>query len=236
MVARGDLGVEVRMERLPILQKQIIDAACKKGKIAITATQMLDSMERNPSPTRAETTDVANAILDGTDAIMLSGETAIGRHALLAVQTMDRIAFEVERSSFFSSMTDAKMPPPVDHEETVVRAAGYASHDGARPLIVYTWTGRSALRASKMRIPGTIYALTPFDHVQDRMSLMWGVTPLLVPLCRTTDELLEAGEKMLLKAGLIEVGQEVVVLAGQLPMVGATNIMKISTVDQPLGN
>jgi pyruvate kinase len=186
-------------------------------------------MERNPRPTRAETTDVANAILDGTDAIMLSGETATGRYPLRAVETMDRIAREVESSRW--------MRPPLEEvsvlagpQQTVVRSACYAVREIQRPLIVFTWSGATALLASKSRPPGPILAMTPNQTTLDRLALAWGVTPVLAPTFASTDELIAVGEQVLLDAGLVQRGQEVVVLAGNTPMKGATNTMKVYAV------
>ncbi len=229
MVARGDLGVEVNLERVPVLQKDLIAAANRAGVLVITATQMLDSMERNPNPTRAETTDVANAILDGTDAIMLSGETASGRWPIRAVETMDRIAREVESSRWMRSGVDdiSVLAGPA---QTVVRAACYAVREISRPLVVFTWSGATALNASKSRPPGPLLALTPNQTTFDRLALAWGVTPVLAPSVESTDELIALGERTLLDAGLVERGQEVVVLAGNTPMKGATNTMKVYTV------
>jgi pyruvate kinase len=232
MVARGDLGVEVPLERVPIYQKQILERARALGKISITATQMLDSMERNPRPTRAETTDVANAILDGTDVNMLSGETAIGDHPVLAVKTMNNIAWEAERSKFFGRDAKYTQAPMETLEEVVVQAASFATNKGKRPLCVYTWTGRSAQQVSKARIPGVTYALTPFDNIIDRLSLMWGVVPVKVPLVHSIDELMSAGEARLLELGLVTPGQEVVSLCGKLPMSGAKNIMKLHRIGE----
>ncbi len=229
MVARGDLGVEMSLERIPVLQKELIAAANKAGVLVITATQMLDSMERNPRPTRAETTDVANAVLDGTDAVMLSGETAAGKYPIRAVETMDRIAREVESSRW--------MRPPIDEvsvlagpQQTVVRSACHAVREIHRPLVVFTWSGATALVVSKSRPPGPIYALTPNQTTYDRMAMSWGVTPVLAPNVASTDELIAIGEKILLQRGLIDRGQEVVVLAGNTPMKGATNTLKVYTV------
>ncbi len=229
MVARGDLGVEVNLERIPVLQKELIAAANKAGVLVITATQMLDSMERNPRPTRAETTDVANAILDGTDAIMLSGETATGRWPIRAVETMDRIAREVESSRW--------MRPPMEDvsvlagpQLTVVRSACYAVREIQRPLVVFTWSGHTALLASKSRPQGPIFALTPNQTTFDRLALAWGVTPVRAPSVASTDELIHLGEQILLQEGHVRRGEEVVVLAGNTPMKGATNTMKVYTV------
>ncbi len=229
MVARGDLGVEVNIERIPVLQKDLIAAANRAGVLVITATQMLDSMERNPNPTRAETTDVANAILDGTDAIMLSGETAAGRWPIRAVETMDRIAREVESSRWMRSGWD-EMSVLSGPAQTVVRAACYAVREIPRPLVVFTWSGSTALLASKSRPPGALFALTPNQTTFDRLALAWGVTPVLAPTVESTDELIALGERILLEASLVERGQEVVVLSGNTPMKGATNTLKVYTV------
>ncbi len=229
MVARGDLGVEVNLERVPVLQKELIAAANKAGVLVITATQMLDSMERNPRPTRAEATDVANAILDGTDAIMLSGETAAGRYPVRSVETMDRIAREAENSRW--------MRPPLDEvsvlsgpSHTVVRAACWAVQEVPRTLVVFTWSGATAILASKSRPPGPIYALTANQATYDRLALAWGVTPVLAPSVHNTDDLIALGEERLLARGYVTRGQEVVVLAGNTPMKGATNTMKVFAV------
>jgi len=214
---------------VPVLQKELIAAANRAGVLVITATQMLDSMERNPRPTRAEATDVANAIVDGTDGVMLSGETATGRWPNRAVETMDRIAREVEASRW--------MRPPIEEVsvlagpgQTVVRSACYAVREIGRPLVVFTWSGATALAVSKSRPPSPIYALTPNQTTYDRLALAWGVTPVMAPTVASTDELIAIGESILLDRGLVQRGQEVVVLAGNTPMKGATNTMKVYTV------
>ncbi len=229
MVARGDLGVEVSLERIPVLQKDLIAAANKAGVLVITATQMLDSMERNPRPTRAETTDVANAILDGTDAIMLSGETAAGKFPVRAVETMDRIAREVESSRWMRTRLD-EVSVLAGPAQTVVRSACWAVQELPRPLVVFTWSGSTAIVASKSRPPGPIYALTPNHPTFDRLALAWGVTPIMAPAVANTDDLIAIGEERLLERGLVQRGQEVVVLAGHTPMKGATNTMKVYAV------
>lgn len=231
MVARGDLGVEIPLQRVPVVQKQLIWAANRRGKLVITATQMLDSMERNPRPTRAEAADVANAILDGTDAVMLSGETAAGEWPVRSVEVMDAIAREVEQSPFL-------IPPPLDElpalnqpERTVAWAACYAVREVPRPLVVFTWSGHSAILASKTRPAAPIYALTPHDTVCDRLRMVWGVTAVKVPFIDSTDDLIAAGEQALLEKGLIKRGTEIIILAGHTPLRGATNLMKIERVD-----
>ncbi|MEE2752080.1 MAG: pyruvate kinase [Myxococcota bacterium] len=227
MVARGDLGVEVPFEELPIHQKSLIRAANKAGVLVITATQMLDSMERHSRPTRAEATDVANAILDGTDAVMLSGETATGLFPTEAVTVMSDIAKAVEQSSFFRRPEESELPMTQETSQLLTRAACLEVAGADRDLIVFTWSGYSAIMASKYRTRGKVFALTPSPTVCDRLALVWGITPVQVPPVKSTNELIEIGEQVLLSRGLIEPGREVVVLAGASPVKGATNLMKI---------
>jgi pyruvate kinase len=227
MVARGDLGVEVSIEKVPVYQKHIIAAAHRHGRLCITATQMLDSMERNPRPTRAETTDVANAILDGTDAVMLSGETATGRYPLEAVKMMDKISREVEGSRFFRPTPIEQLPELKGRTGLVARSAVYAASEEALPLVIFTWSGETARYAAKARPRGPIFALTPNARVADQLCLAWGVTPVMIPAVHTTDELIEAGEQALVHGGHIKRGEEIVILAGRAPRQGATNLMKI---------
>ncbi len=231
MVARGDLGVEVPLEQVPVIQKKLIKAANHAGKPVITATQMLDSMERNPRPTRAETTDVANAILDGTDAVMLSGETSVGEYPFEAVRVMARIAMDVESSKLLKAKDVNKVGALAGPKNTVARCATLAVQEGDRPLVVFTWSGRSAVLASKARMSAPIFALTPDERVCDALSLVWGITAVRMPVFETTDEMIAAGERALMDAGLLAAGTEVVVLAGNSPMRGATNLMKIEILD-----
>ena len=231
MVARGDLGVEIPYEQVPAAQKTLIQAANRSGALVITATQMLDSMERNPRPTRAEITDVANAILDGTDAVMLSGETSVGQYPVEAVEAMDRIAREVESSPWFRQPEIDELPGAGHAEATVLRAACYAVRDQDRPLVVFTWSGSTAIKASKSRPRRGVFAITHDQAVADRLSLAWGVSAVLIPVIRGTDQLIAAGERALLEAGWLEQGEEVVLLAGRVPMRGATNMMKVEVLD-----
>lgn len=231
MVARGDLGVEIPFERVPTTQKALIERANARGRLVITATQMLDSMERNPRPTRAEATDVANAILDGTDAVMLSGETAAGRYPVLAVQTMDRIAREIEGSVWLRKPELTRLPAATAAEGTVLRAACFACREDPRPLVVFTWSGSTAIKASKARTPLGIYAVTHHQQVADRLSLAWGVVAVVIPQIDGTDDLIAAGERALLERRHLPAGTEVVVLAGQQPMRGSTNMMKVEVLD-----
>lgn len=231
MVARGDLGVEIPLERVPVVQKQLIDRANRKGRMVITATQMLDSMERNPRPTRAESTDVANAILDGTDAVMLSGETAAGQYPLEAVKVMDNICRAVEGSDYITRPSLDILPGVDTAEGTVCRAAAYASRVQPRPVVVFTWSGHTARLAAKSRPPLGVVAICHRQTVCDQLTLAWGVTALRIPVIERTDDLIAGGERAILDAGLFEHGTEVVVLAGHAPMRGATNMMKVEVLD-----
>lgn len=231
MVARGDLGVEIPLEEVPVVQKHLIQRANALNRLVITATQMLDSMERNLRPTRAEVTDIANAIVDGTDAIMLSGETASGRYPIQAVQVMDRVARSVESSRFMCLPTLEHLPALDSGRGTVTRAACYAVRDNPRALLVFTWSGKTALLASKSRPPLPIYAFTPDPRVCDRLSLAWGVVPLRIPELNSFDDQIAAAEKALLRRGLVEDGTEVVVLAGDGPHRGGNTLMKLETVE-----
>jgi pyruvate kinase len=230
MVARGDLGVEMPFEQVPIIQKQLITAANRSGAIVITATQMLDSMERHPRPTRAEATDVANAILDGTDAVMLSGETSVGLYPLEAVRTMDSIARVVEQSPNFKPPPLEDLPAMSGAENTVCRAACYAVREVPRPLVVFTMSGNTAVKAAKARPPQGILAITHEQQVADRLSLVWGVRSVRIAIISGTEDLILRGEAALLANGLVHDGQEVVLLAGQAPVRGATNMMKVDII------
>lgn len=228
MVARGDLGVEVSIERVPVYQKIIIDAAFRAGCVVITATQMLDSMERNPRPTRAETTDIANAILDGTDAVMLSGETSTGKYPVESVKMMDSIAREVEGSRFFKPTPLDKLPAPDGPTPAILRAACLAASDPVRPLVVFTWTGQLARLASKARLPGPVFALCSSQQAVDQLAMVWGITPILVPPVKSTDDLLTIGEQALIERKLVTKGEEIVLVAGEGPLKAVRHIMKIA--------
>jgi len=232
MVARGDLGVEVQIEKVPVYQKVIIEAARRKAKLCITATQMLDSMERNPRPTRAETTDVANAILDTTDAVMLSGETATGLHPVLAVRTMDRIAREVEDSRFFRPTPLSELPSFEDPTWQIVQAACFSVAIRPRPILVFTMSGRTALLVSKARPAAPIYALTHSQAVADQLSLAWGVTPVAMSHVRSAHELIQMAEQLLVEQGHLKPGDEVIVISGRAGLKGTTNQLKIHVVGE----
>ncbi len=231
MVARGDLGVEIPLEQVPGVQKMLIEKSNRAGVLVITATQMLDSMERNPRPTRAEITDVANAIIDGTDALMLSGETASGMYPIEAVEVMDRIATEIEASAYLRQPDLRHLPGGSLAEGTVLRAACYAVREVERPMVVFTWTGATAIKASKSRPRRGVFAITHDHTVADRLALAWGVRAVTLPVIAGTDDLIAAGERALLEAGWVTHGEEVVLLAGRVPMRGATNMMKVEIID-----
>jgi len=215
MVARGDLGVEMSPERVPIAQKRIIQAANQHGKIVITATQMLDSMIMNPLPTRAEASDVANAIFDGSDAVMLSGETASGAYPLEAVQMMDRIVRSAEVS--FSEWGHYNAPDIAtgDDAASMTRAARELAHDlNVAAIAIFTHTGRTAQLMSKARARVPILAFTPSRITFGRMALFWGVIPYLVPMSSTLREMVNHADSKLTASGWVEPGQQVVIISG----------------------
>jgi pyruvate kinase len=238
MVARGDLGIETAAHRVPMVQKMIISRCNAAGVPVITATQMLDSMIRNPRPTRAEASDVANAILDGTDAVMLSGETAVGHYPLQAVQTMADIAREVEHSQGTQWERPAYIQRPV---ATVTDALSHATcetaHDlGAAAIISATASGSTALAVARYRPLCPIVAVTPSPMVQRRLVLVRGVYPLLGKRAASTDEMLHGALEAALQDGLVKEGEKVVITAGISPnMPGSTDLMKVETVPEVLG-
>ncbi len=229
MVARGDLGVEIGAEVVPLLQKRIIKASLDYGKPVITATQMLESMVQQAGPTRAEASDVANAILDGTSALMLSEETAIGRYPLEAVRTMDRIARTIEPSIEYRH----QFPQPGD-EPTVGQAMSNAACDlaetlGAKAILVPTFTGRTASVVARLRPRRAIIGLSHHEHALQHMTLEWGVTPMAMPQAADVEELwtrsLEAGRE----SGLLDEGDLVVLTAGTaVNLPGTTDMIKLS--------
>ena len=231
MVARGDLGVEIGAADVPLLQKRIILEALARGKPVITATQMLESMLHQPEPTRAEASDVANAILDGTSAIMLSGETAIGAYAVEAVETMDRIARAVEPSLGYRHQL-----PSAGEQPTTGQAMSNASCDiaealAARAMLVPTSTGRTASAVARLRPRRPIVALTPHDHCLQQLALEWGVVPLRIPQTTDVAELWALSLDAARRSGLVESGDLVVITAGTAVNVpGSTNTIRVDVV------
>jgi pyruvate kinase len=234
MVARGDLGVEIPAEEVPLLQKAIIERCNRAGKPVITATQMLESMIHNPRPTRAEASDVANAIFDGTDAIMLSGETAAGKYPVEAVETMARIAERSEAALQYEELLGKKRL--IGPQRTVTDAISYATCTtaqdlGAAAIITSTESGHTAKMVSKYRPRAPIVAVTPHARVMRKLSLVWGVQPLLVKMTAGTDEMIASALEVSLAAGMIKGGDLVIITAG-LPVGvhGTTNLLRVHTV------
>ena len=235
MVARGDLGVETSVELVPVYQKRIIERSIAAGKMVITATQMLQSMVSSPRPTRAEASDVANAVWDGTDCVMLSNETATGQYPVEAVATMCRIIESAEsgqKSEIFNPT--GKQSGRVSR--ALCEAAAFAADEmGTRVTAVYTASGLMARRLSALRHDQTIVALTHRPDVQRELALIWAVDPLLVPKAQSTEEMLTIGEQALLNARIVEKGETIVVMAGRLSGLGLSSSVSVYTVGGPLG-
>lgn len=231
MIARGDLGVEVPLEDVPFIQKKLIKMTSKEKKIVITATQMLESMVRSPMPTRAEVTDVTNAILEGSDLVMLSGETAIGDYPERTVDTMRKIAITTEKSSLFKYASH-EMGACSGFNEVIAKGAAEIAMDlKADSIMVFSYSGSTALLLSKFRPPCPIYAFSPNKDVVTRMASFWGVTPVFVEFSSHTDEMISRGEKILKEMKLIGRGDILVTVAGETPMKGATNMVKLLRVE-----
>ncbi len=230
MVARGDLGVEIGVATLPLIQKRIILASLQRGKPVITATQMLETMVHQPEPTRAEASDVANAILDGTSALMLSGETAVGEYPVEAVSYMDQIAKAVEPALGYRH----QLPEPGDNP-TVGQAMSNAACDlaealGAKALLVPTFTGGTASAVARLRPHRPIVALTHHLRSVTQLAIEWGVTPILIRECVDVEDLWNESLNAARQAGLVESGDLVVITAGTaVNMPGSTNVIKVDT-------
>jgi pyruvate kinase len=234
MVARGDLGVELPFEEVPIAQKQIIASAIRVGRPVITATQMLESMVDNPRPTRAEASDVANAILDGTDALMLSAETAAGRFPRLACDAMRRITVEIESRPLPHHMRDERrnQDGSASTEETIAAATVAAVRMLKAPVaIVFTKSGFTARIVSSHRPPVPILALTDQPRTYRQMALVWGVIPVLVPHQNSYEDMARKGIEAIKARGLAASGDRVIVTAGvPFDVPGTTNLLKVETV------
>ena len=233
MVARGDMGVEKHFEQIPAIQKSIIRKGYNAGKQVITATQMLESMINNIRPTRAEITDVANAIYDGTSAIMLSGETAAGKHPVEAVRTMARIAETTENDINYVSRFKNRLDDGDKHiTNAISHAAVTTAYDlGAKAIVTVTKSGGTAKMLSKFRPACGIIGATPTPTVWRQMNLSWGVTPLLMGEKQNTDELLDGAIDAAVEAGLLEKGDITVITAGiPLGVAGMTNMLKVLEV------
>ena len=238
MVARGDLGVEVPIDEGPIIQKMLIHKSNRAGKPVITATQMLDSMIRNPRPTRAEVSDVANAIFDGTDAVMLSGETAMGAYPFEAVRMMAKIATHTESSMDYAKILDEKMR--FDTGQSITGAIGQATCDIAHDLnvaaiLTASATGRTARVVSRYRPRAPIICATNRAETYQRLALVWGVQPVMVDMADDSDSMMQASIDAAGKTGFVK-NDDVVVLTGGVPVgrPGSTNFIKVHRIGQPL--
>jgi pyruvate kinase len=238
MVARGDLGVETSVELVPVYQKRIIEKAVHAGKMVITATQMLQSMVSSPRPTRAEASDVANAVWDGTDALMLSNETASGQYPVPAVETMCRIIESAE----------AGRAPETDNirkwagrqsgrvSRALSEAAAFAAEEmGTRVTAVLTESGLMARRLSALRPEQRIVALTNCEDVRNELALIWGVESLIMAHADSTEEMLKVGEKTLLESGAVEKGEMIVIMAGRLSGLGLSSSVTLFTIGGTVG-
>jgi pyruvate kinase len=226
MVARGDLGVELPLEHVPLVQKKAIQIARENAKPVIVATQMLDSMINNPRPTRAETSDVANAVLDGADAVMLSGETSVGRYPVETVETMSRIVEAVENGS--------AVPPPLSHVPRTKRGViSYAARDigerlNAKALVAFTQSGDTVRRLARLHTRLPLLAFTPEESVRSQLALTWGTETFLVPKVDTTDQMVRQVDQAMLSLDRSQRGDMVVIVAGSPPgTIGSTNLIRV---------
>jgi pyruvate kinase len=236
MVARGDLGVEIPIDEVPIVQKRIIRQCNAAGKPVITATQMLDSMMNNPRPTRAEVTDVANAIFDGTDAVMLSGETAAGQYPLEAVRMMAKIAVRADGALPDRSAFGARRGAPAEMPEVVAQATvEMARALGAAAILCATTSGSTVRLIAKYRPDGRLIAATPVPETYRRLALTWGAQPILIGDVRDTDQMMEETISTAANRRLIKTGDRVILTAGvPVNIVGNTNLIRVHTVGQPI--
>jgi pyruvate kinase len=232
MVARGDLGVELGAEKVPLVQKRIIEVTNRRGKVVITATQMLESMMENKRPTRAEASDVANACLDGTDALMLSGETASGKHPLLAVRTMARIIAEIEGSAFYRlNLETPALDLPVSTNAVAHAAVVAARQMNLKVIACFSDSGGIGRLVSEYRPEAQIVALTTNETTYNRWALYWGVQPIFIAPAASTDEMLSRIDDVLRSRGLAHPGELVVITMG-IPIGSgeSTNLLKIHRV------
>jgi pyruvate kinase len=231
MVARGDLGVELPLEEVPLVQKRVIQMARENAKPVIVATQMLESMIENSRPTRAEASDVANAVLDGADAVMLSGETSVGKYPLEAVRTMARIVTAVEQNSTAA--------PPLTHVPRTKRGViSYAARDigerlDAKALVAFTQSGDTLRRLARLHTPLPLLAFTPLPEVRSQLALTWGTETFIVPHMETTDGMIRQVDKSLLELERYKRGDLVIIVAGAPPgTVGSTNLIHVHRIGE----
>jgi pyruvate kinase len=234
MVARGDLGVELPLEAVPIVQKKAVEIARRLAKPVIVATQMLESMIHSPVPTRAETSDVANAVLDGTDAVMLSGETSVGEYPVVTVKTMVRIVESTEQHGL-ERVPKLGTRPRTQSGAITAAAVDIADFVGAKYLCVFTESGESVRRMSRLRSPIPILAFTPDQAIRRRMSLFWGVESFVVDRVTHTDQMVGQVDEVLVKSGRAVEGETVVIISGSPPGIpGTTNDVRVHRVGDVL--
>ena len=231
MIARGDLGVEMKPEEVPTIQKRIIRKAIAANKPVITATQMLETMIEHPVPTRAEASDVANAIIDGTDAIMLSGETAVGRYPVKAVKMMSRIAAVAEGSPFMHYSLPFKRDP----KDLVAHAVSQSAVDilqklNAKAIIAFSISGKTSKLISKQRPAKPVFSFSPSTMVYNRLSLIWGITPFLISPISDAKKIIQAGEDILLERRFLRKEDLIIIVTGLALKKGSTNMIKIHRV------
>ena len=235
MVARGDLGVEMPIENVPMVQKRCITLARESAKPVIVATQMLDSMIVNSRPTRAEASDCANAVLDGADALMLSGETSIGEFAIEAVETMARIIEKTETDAL-DLIPALKHNPRTKGGAITKAAADVGAIIGAQLLVTFTQSGDSARRMSRLRSPIPIMAFTPEIGTYNQMALSWGIEPMITPVVATTDAMVKQCDTLLIATGRVKIGEQVLIVAGSPPGIpGSTNAMRVHKIGDAVG-
>jgi pyruvate kinase len=231
MVARGDLGVELRPEQVPTIQKRIIHTATSRNKPVITATQMLETMSTNPIPTRAEASDVANAIIDGTDAVMLSGETASGRYPIKAVRMMVRIAREAESSPFMGYNIHYDRDPADLVTHAVAQSAVNILHEiDGRCIVAFSVSGKTSKQISKQRPFAPVYAFTSSQATYNRLSLLWGITPMYIPEIDGARRLIASSENLLMEKKRVAQDDLIVLVIGMGLKEGSTNVIKIHRV------
>ncbi len=235
MVARGDLGVEMPIEDIPLVQKRCITLAREEAKPVIVATQMLDSMITNSRPTRAEATDCANAVLDGADALMLSGETSVGSYPIDAVKTMARIIEKTETDALH--LIPALLHNPKTKGGAITKAATEVGQViGAKVLATFTKSGDSARRMSRLRSNIPVVALTPDETTYRQLALSWGVEPFITPLVKTTDEMVKQVDAILIEEKRVTKGEAIMIVAGSPPGIpGSTNAMRVHIIGDAVG-
>ena len=235
MVARGDLGVEMPIEEIPLVQKRCITIAREKAKPVIVATQMLDSMMTNSRPTRAEATDCANAVLDGADALMLSGETSTGKYPVESVKTMSKIIEKTESEALH--LIPNLMHNPRTKGGAITKAAAEVGQViGAKMLATFTKSGDSARRMSRLRSNIPIVALTPDENTYRQLALSWGVEPMLTPLVETTDQMVKQVDAILMESKRVNRGEPIMIVAGSPPGIpGSTNAMRVHNIGDAVG-